>query len=191
MELSMRRNERLPFYVVRTFIALLLLAVVPALASSQKTPDFSGQWKQANDRCQPKRKGNVTLRIEQLDPKFTVETTINRDPASPRHASQSYTTDGKISVSTGVDGDEFHTSIVWKEAALVFTIEEHEDGRILRSQETWTLIENGAALQRVRESKDTGEKQTLIYLRQQPSATGAIDPPGSPLRGGTRFRQAG
>ena len=51
---------------------------------------------------------------------------------------QRYTTDGKVSMSTGADGDEFHTSVVWKESSLVFSIEEHEDGRILLSRETWT-----------------------------------------------------
>ena len=40
------------------------------------------------------------------------------------------------------------------------------------SRETWTLIENGAALQRVREGlnafPDGTRKQTLIYLREVP-----------------------
>jgi hypothetical protein len=44
--------------------------------------------------------------------------------------------------------------------------EEHEEGSILRSKETWSLIENGATLQRTRERGD-GEKQTLFYRRQQ------------------------
>jgi hypothetical protein len=77
---------------------------------------------------------------------------------------QKYTTDGKVSVSTGADGDEFHTSMVWKDSSLVFSIEEHEEGRILRSRETWSLIDNGATLQRTRESLD-GEKQILIFHR--------------------------
>jgi hypothetical protein len=78
---------------------------------------------------------------------------------------QKYTTDGRVSVSTGADGDEFHTSVVWKGSSLVFTIEEHEAGRILHSQETWSLIENGATLQRTREHLN-GEKQILFYRRQ-------------------------
>jgi hypothetical protein len=123
-------------------------------------------WKQDNDRCQPKRNGDVTMRIEHRDPQFTVETTIMRASASPRHAVQNYTTDGKVSLSTGTDGDEFHTSVIREGADLVFSIEEHEDGRILRSKETWSLIEDGATLQRTRERGD-GEKQTLFYRRQK------------------------
>jgi hypothetical protein len=124
----------------------------------------------------PKRNGDVTLRIEHHDPELIVETTALRNSGSPRHAVQRYTTDGKTSVSTGADGDEFHTSILWSGPSLVFSVEEHEDGRIILSKETWTLIENGAALQRVRErvntsgdAPDDGDgKQTLIYLREAP-----------------------
>jgi hypothetical protein len=48
----------------------------------------------------------------------------------------------------------------------MFSIEEHEEGRILRSTEMWSLIENGATLQRTRERPD-GRRQILFYLRQQ------------------------
>jgi hypothetical protein len=99
-----------------------------------------------------------------------VETTMVRSAGPLRHAVQRYSTDGKTSVSTGADGDEFHTSIAWKGPSLTFSVEEHEDGRILLSKETWTLIENGSALQRDREDANTSaggtRKQTLIYLRQ-------------------------
>jgi hypothetical protein len=147
-------------------LGVLLLTAITATAWSQAPADFSGQWKQDNDRCQPKRNGNVSLRIEQHDPEFTVETTISRGSANPRHAVQKYTTDGKVSVSTGADGDEFHTSIVSKDSSLVFSIEEHEDGRILQSKETWSVIEQGATLERIREPRN-GEKQTLFFRRIQ------------------------
>jgi hypothetical protein len=78
---------------------------------------------------------------------------------------QRYSTDGKTSVSTGADGDEFHTSITWSGPNLVFAVEEHEDDRILLSKETWTLIDNGTVLRRVRDRSDGGEQQTLIYIR--------------------------
>jgi hypothetical protein len=108
------------------------------------------------------------LRIDHNDPHLTVETTIVRSTGAARHAVQHYTTDGKVSVSTGADGDEFHTSIVQQDRSLIFSVEEHEDGRILLSREIWTLIETGAALERVREgAPNSGEKQTLIYLREK------------------------
>src|SRR5208337_1528413 len=137
----MRKSKISMFRSVRILLGILLLSTAAAVAWSQGTPDFSGLWKQDNDRCEPKRNGDVTLRIEHHDPEFTVETSISRDSASSRHAVQKYTTDGKVSVTTGADGDEFHTSVAWKASSLVFSIEEHEDGRILQSKETWSLIE--------------------------------------------------
>jgi len=62
------------------------------MACAQASPDFSGLWKQENDRCQPKRNGDVTLRIEHHGPELTVETSISRHSSSPRQAVQKYTT---------------------------------------------------------------------------------------------------
>ena len=157
----------------RMFLGLLLAALMaPAAICSQPNPNFSGTWIQSSERSIPRRIGNVTLRIDHRDPELTVETTILQGSAAPRHAMQRYTTDGKVSITTGADGDEFHTSAAWNGQNLIFSIEEHEDGRILLSKETWTMIDNGAALQRVRErvsaSPDGAGKQTLIYLREAP-----------------------
>lgn len=152
------------FPSVRIFLGILLLSTAAAVAWSQGTPDFSGLWKQDNSRCQPKRNGDVALRIEHHGPELTVETSISRNSASSQHAVQKYTTDGKASVSTGADGDEFHTSVVWKDSSLVFSIEEHEDGRILQSKEIWFVIEEGTTLERIRE-RQNGEKQTLFFRR--------------------------
>lgn len=154
------------FHSMRIFLAILLLSTAAATARPQTTPNFSGRWKQDNERCQPQRNGDVTLRIEQHDPELTVETSITRRSGSTRHAVQKYMSDGIPSVSTGADGDEFHTSVVWKDSSLVFSIEEHEDGRILLSKETWSVIEDGATLERIRE-RPNGEKQTLFFRRSQ------------------------
>jgi hypothetical protein len=159
----------------RIFLGLLSAAVVaPSGFCSQQYPDFTGNWKQSNERSTPRRTGNVTLRIDHRDPELTIETAMLRASAAPRHAVQHYTTDGKVSISTGIDGDEFHTGIVWKGQSLVFSIEEHEDGKILLSRETWTLMEDGATLERIHEPlpapSDGAGKRTLIYLREAPQS---------------------
>jgi hypothetical protein len=150
---------------------LILATVVFALpAWAQSSADFSGTWRQSNERSQPSRKGDVTLKIDHHDPELTVETSAQRGSSAPRRVTQRYTTDGKVSVTTGIDGDEFHTSVVWNNQSLIFAIEEHEDGRILLSQETWTLIDDGAALERVRERRDGSDRQVVVYLRQTPKS---------------------
>ncbi len=159
-------QNKMSYGRMRIRLSILLLIAIHAVGWAQAAPDFSGIWKQDNDRCVPKRSGNVTLHIEHRDPELTIETSVARDSAKVRRAVQKYTTDGRASVSTGADGDEFHTAVAWKGSSLVFSIEEHEDGRILLSTETWSLIENGATLQRIRE-RANGDRQALIYQRQQ------------------------
>jgi hypothetical protein len=164
-KLHTRKNNQMTHRRIRICLSILFLLLTMAVtAVAQSAPGFSGLWKQDNDRCQPKRKADITLRIEHYDPELTVETSISRNSGNARHAVQKYTTDGMVSVSTGADGDEFHTSVVWKDASLVFSIEEHEDGRILRSNETWSVIEDGATLERTREGDD-GRKQILFFRR--------------------------
>jgi hypothetical protein len=80
------------FLSARIFVGIPLLAIAADTACAQATFDFSGLWKQDNDRCQPKRNGDVTLRIEHHGPELTVETSISRHSSSPRQAVQKYTT---------------------------------------------------------------------------------------------------
>jgi hypothetical protein len=154
----------------RRTLLMMLLVLVTATCSvwAQAVPDLSGTWKQDNARCVPPRRGEVTLKISEHAPEMTVETTMRRGSEAPRHAVQRYSTDGKETVSTGADGDEFHTTIVVREGGLHFTIDEHEDGRIIHSTETWTQIDGGAAIQRIREGGKDGATQTLIYTLVQP-----------------------
>src|SRR5580658_2565054 len=142
-------------------IAVLSLAAL-SFAADAPAPDFSGIWKQSNEQCSPKRTGDVTLRIEHLDPKLDVETTSRG--LITRHALQRYTTDGAESKSTGADGDEFHSMVVWKDSTLVFDITEIEDGKRLKSTEIWSLTGGGESLKRVRKTEKAGD-QTLIYVR--------------------------
>jgi hypothetical protein len=171
----MKKSKQSVLHWSRIFLGILLLLTIAGVACSQKTPVFSGVWKQDGDRCRPKRTGDVTLDLDDRNPRLEVKTSISQASESPRHADQEYTTDGKVSVSTGADGDEFHTSVVWQEASLVFSIEEHEDGRILLSHETWSLIDDGATLERARDRAD-GQKQVLFYRRQQPASAQPTQP---------------
>ena len=163
-KLPMRESKKSMFRSMRVFLGVLALSTAAAVAWPQGTPNFSGLWKQDNERCQPKRNSDVTLRIDLRDPELTVETTMVQGSGSARHALQHYSTGGTVSISTGADGDEFHTSIVWSGPSLVFSVEEHEDGRILQSKETWSVIEDGATLERIRE-RPNGEMQILRFCR--------------------------
>jgi hypothetical protein len=161
---TIKNNQMTPRRIRISLSILFLLLTMAVSAGAQSAPGISGLWKQDNDRCQPKRKADVTLRIEHYLPELTVETSISRSSGNARHAVQKYTTDGIVSVSTGPDGEEFHTSVVWKDASPIFSIEEHEDSRILRSNETWSVIEDGATLERT-PMGDDGKKEILFFRR--------------------------
>ncbi len=111
---------------MRFCLLMLLFSAITVAARPQSAPDFSRLSKQDNDRCLPKRSGDATLCIEHHDPELTIETSVSHDSVNLRRAIQKYTTDGRASVSTGVDGDEFVTAVAWKDSSLVFSIEEHE-----------------------------------------------------------------
>jgi hypothetical protein len=172
--------RRIVGFFIPVWVLLLAAAAITPSALAQTQPNFSGTWKMNSERSQPRRKGEAVLVIDHRDPLLTVETTLRSASGTQKKAVQRYTTDGKSSVSTGADGDEFHTSITWKGESLAFEIEEHEDGKILHSTETWTLIENGAALRRVRQRQQGGEDQVVIYERQaQGSGTNSEHPTGA------------
>jgi hypothetical protein len=140
----------------------LIVIVALGFAADAKASDFSGSWKQSNEECSPKRTGDVTLAIKRQDAELVVETTSKG--RIERHALQRYTTDGVESKSIGADGDEFYSTVVWKNGTLVFDIVEVEDGKRLKSMEIWSLMDGGMRLKRLRRSEKGGE-QTLIYRR--------------------------
>jgi hypothetical protein len=143
---------------------LILIAIAAlSLLAEGTAPDFTGVWKQNNEECSPKRTGDVTLNIRHRDPELLMETTSKG--RTVKHALQRYTTDGLESKSTGADGDEFHSMVVWKDGSLIFDIVEIEDGKRLKSTEIWSLIGGGMTLKRLRRTAKSGG-QMLIYSRK-------------------------
>ena len=146
-------------------LPIVLLSGAAVDAWAKPASDFPAFWAQDNDRCLAKRSSNVTLPIELHDPELTLETFISHESTNSRRAIQKYTSDGRPSVSTGADGDGFDRAVTPEGLSLLFSIEEHERGSILRSTERWSVIENGADLGRI--SKRTHEKQILFHGRPQ------------------------
>ncbi len=151
---------------IYTAILAALLAI-PALRA-QTHPDFSGVWKQANERCIPKQSGEATITIKQHDPELSVEIASRMGTAPLSRGEKLYTLNGKPTMMKDSEGDEVDNAVSWHGQSIVFSTDEHEDGRILHSEETWTLVENGAVLQRIRTGLKSGRTQTLIYLKARP-----------------------
>jgi hypothetical protein len=86
-EPQMKSRRKWMHRSLRICFILFQLTAVTALARPQATPDFSGLWEQDNDRCQPKRTGDVRLHIEHHGAELVVETSIaHASPPSARPA---------------------------------------------------------------------------------------------------------
>jgi len=79
----------------------------------------------------------------------------------------SYHLGGPETVYTGLDGDEFHSKAKLSGDEIVFTVVEHEDGKLIPYTETWTLIDGGTSIQRV---KLSGGKKTITVLERTPDS---------------------
>ncbi len=86
-----------------------------------------------------------------------------------RELDLTYEIGGKEIVYTGTDGDEFHSRAEWSGDAIVFTVVEHERGKLIPFVETWTLIDDGKSLQRVKVGiNPKQEPRTVTVLERQP-----------------------
>jgi hypothetical protein len=142
----------------------------PALGWGQVRPDFSGNWQQVNERCQPKPKDKSLVYrsiIDHRDPALTVTVTSTNYPPGARELHLRYETTGKELIYTGLDGDEFHTKVHWEGESLVFDTVEYERGHKVLAKEVWTLIEAGRTLKRVKEENGPGEHSTHIYVLEK------------------------
>lgn len=83
--------------LLRICFVFLLITVA---AQAQATSDFSGLWEQDNDRCQPKRAGDVMLHIDHHGAEIVVETSIAHISPHSKRAVQKYTI-GEVSYLQG------------------------------------------------------------------------------------------
>lgn len=66
---------------------LILIAIAAiGLAAETPVPDFSGVWKQSNEQSSPRRRGDVTLTIQQRDAELIVETTSKGPTPRPLYS---------------------------------------------------------------------------------------------------------
>ncbi len=129
--------------------------------------NMSGTWQQNNERFIPpprKKAQTYKMTVEASDKTLRVLVTANNGHGE-RKLDLTYEIGGKELVYTGMDGDEYHSTVHWDGDSLVFTTVEHERGRLIPSQETWTLIDSGKSLQRTKVSPD--EESKIVYVLER------------------------
>ena len=156
MLLSLRLRVPVPTRSVVAFVALLSAVS----ANAQKTPDFTGHWRQQTSGGEQRR-----LDIDQNGDTLRVETTVTNSKGS-RRLTVTYRIGGPETVYKGLDGDEFHSRVHWDGSALAFETVEHEDGGKLPETTVWTLSENGNSFQLMRQSSKPGKSSSSTYVRE-------------------------
>ena len=144
-------------------IATGLVLLIAATASAQSPINFTGHWRQKTSA-----KAQRQLDIEQKDKILLVKTTITNSEGA-RSMEVKYQIAGPPATYTGLDGDEFHSSVHWDGSALVFDITEHEDGKDIPQKIVWTLSADGHTLQVDRLSEKSGRQTHSVATYIQSS----------------------
>ena len=155
--------------IVVNMLGVLLLTLTLAMSAiDQVKPDFSGTWKQNNEKSKLAPDAPVWVhKVEQKGTYLKMATTITGSRGVPSHEN-TYTTDGKEQVTKDREGDELTRSVKWEGNMLVFLTVEKEGGNTLTTREVWTLSDDGKTLVKTRHL--TGPRgvtdQKYVYDKQ-------------------------
>jgi hypothetical protein len=160
----MREGGKLKNTSMRILLNAFVLSAITAVAWAQATPDFRACGSRTTIAAS--RSAMATSRCGS-----SITTQSSRSKRSISRASSEFAARG-AKVHNRWKGLRIDRSR-WRRVSNIgrlegreprLLIEEHEDGRILLSKETWSVIEDGATLERNRE-RPNSEKQTLFYRR--------------------------
>ena len=140
-------------------IVVLLFAIS---VSGQTTPDFTGHWRQQSDS-----KTQRQLEVEQKGQNLRVKTMVT-DFEGTRSLEVKYVIGGPGTTYTGLDGDEFRSSVRWNASSLVFDTIEQEGSNEIPQKAVWTLSADGNTLQVDRKFTKSGKTTHSLttYIRQ-------------------------
>jgi hypothetical protein len=129
----------------------------------QTTPDFSGHWRQTT-----KSGTQRDLEIEQRNRNLRVKTVVTNSEGN-KSLEVKYEIGGAETSYTGLDGDQFRSSLRWEGNALVFDTTEHEAGSDIPQKIVWTLSADGNTLQVERTMTKAGQpSHSVTTFSRQP-----------------------
>jgi hypothetical protein len=109
--------------------------------SGQSATDFTGHWQQKTTSGAQRH-----LEIEQNGRTLRAKTVVTNSQGT-RNLEVRYEIGGSQTTYTGLDGDQFRSSLRWDGNALVFDTIEQEDGNEIPQKTVWTLPGDGNVLQ--------------------------------------------
>ena len=140
------------------FIVLFLVSSV----NGQTATNFTGHWQQKTTSGAQRY-----LEVEQNGQNLRVKTVVTNAQGT-RNLEVKYEIGGPEATYTGLDGDQFRSSVHWEGNALVFDITEHEAGSEIPQKTVWTLLAEGNSLQVDRTVTKSGQTSHSLtkYARQ-------------------------
>ena len=141
------------------FIFIILFFATSVVG--QTPTDFSGHW------LQKTKSGQRTLEVEQNGQSLRVKTAVT-DSHGTKNLEVKYEVGGAETTYTGLDGDQFRTSVRLDGNSLVFETMEHEAGSQIPQKTIWTLLGDGNTLQVDRTMTKSGQTTHSLtsYTRQ-------------------------
>jgi len=130
-------------YTGSSFLTLTLTVS----AIGQVKPNFSGTWKQNNEKSNLAPDAPVWVhKVKQKGAELKVETTITGSRGVSNHEN-TYTTDGKKQMTKDRDGDALTRSV---KAIRLSSWQWRKSGHTLTTREAWTLSDDGKTLVKTR-----------------------------------------
>jgi hypothetical protein len=105
--------------------------------------------------------------VEQKGQNLRVKTVVTNSEGT-RSLEVKYVIGGSETTYTGLDGDEFHSSVHRDGSSLVFDTIEHENSNEIPQKAAWTLSADGSVLQVERQITKSGKttRSLTTYARQ-------------------------
>jgi hypothetical protein len=143
-------------------VAAFILLFLAISVSAQTSTDFTGHWRQQTNSGTQRQ-----VDIEQNGQNLVVKTMVTNSQGT-RRLEVKYVIGGPETSYTGLDGDEFRSSVRWDGSTLVFDTVEHESGRDIPEKTVWTLLGDRNALQVARQSAKSARTtpSSTTYVRQ-------------------------
>jgi hypothetical protein len=123
---------------MRALNSMVILFFAVAVGG-QTLPDFTGHWQQQTNSKTQRR-----LEVAQKGQNLRVKTVVTNSDGT-RNLEVKYVIGGPKTTYTGLDGDEFRSSVRWESSRLVFDTLEHEGPDEIPQKAVWTLSADGNA----------------------------------------------
>jgi hypothetical protein len=147
----LRVPQSRPREVSRRSLSAFIFLFLATLVSGQSATDFTGHWQQMTTSGAQRH-----LEIEQNGRNLRAKTVVTNSQGT-RNLEVKYEIGGPQTTYTGLDGDQFRSSVRWEGHALGFDTIEQEAGNEIPQKTVWTLLGDGDVLQLDRTMTKSGK----------------------------------